>query len=131
MAFFQTAPNLGNQFDDDALLREYLERVLPAGKLEEHRAEYRELGEMAGGELYRSTLADRGNEPVLTAWDAWGNRVDRIEVSPLWKRAEALTVKHGLVAAGYENSCGEISLGCISSRSTTWCRHPWTSTPAP
>jgi len=109
MAFFQTPPSLGNQFDDDALLREYLERILPAETLAEHLAEYRELGEMAGGDLYRAMLADRENEPVLTPWDAWGNRVDRIEVSPLWKRAEALTVKHGLVAAGYENSCGDLS----------------------
>tara|TARA_R110002073_G_scaffold336295_2_gene531904 strand:+ start:56195 stop:57865 length:1671 start_codon:yes stop_codon:yes gene_type:complete len=109
MAFFQTPPSLGNQFDDDALLREYLERALPPAKLAEHRAQYRELGELAGGELYRAMLADRENEPVLTSWDAWGNRIDQIEVSPLWKRAEELTVKHGLVAAGYENSCGDLS----------------------
>ena len=109
MAFFQSPPSLGNQFDDDALLREYLERTLPADFLEKQRPEYRELGALAGGELYRAMLADRANEPVLTAWDAWGNRVDRIEVSPLWKRAEALTVKHGLVASGYENACGDLS----------------------
>ncbi len=109
MAFFQAPPSLGNQFDDDALLREYLERVLPPARLAENLAEYRELGELAGGELYHAMLADRENEPVLTSWDAWGNRVDRIEVSPLWKRAEALTVKHGLVATGYEGSCGDLS----------------------
>ena len=41
--------------------------------------EYRELGELSGGELYRLSLADLGNEPVHTTWDAWGNRIDRIE----------------------------------------------------
>jgi len=109
MAFFQTPPALGNQYDDDALLREYLERTLPADFLEEQMAEYRELGELAGGALYEASLLDRENEPVLTSWDAWGKRVDRIEVSPLWKRAEAITVKYGLVAAGYENACGHRS----------------------
>ena len=37
-------------------------------------------------------LAERRNEPVLTQWDAWGNRVDRIELTPLWRDAEALAV---------------------------------------
>ncbi len=46
------------------------------------------MGEMAGGPLYAFQLADRHNEPVHTPWDAWGNRVDRIEVSPLWRAAE-------------------------------------------
>ena len=47
------------------------------------------MGELAGGPLYAFQLADRLNEPVLTQWDAWGNRIDRIEVSPLWKRGRA------------------------------------------
>ncbi len=108
MAFFQSAPQLGNQFDDDPLLREYLERTVPADVLGEHLATYRELGELGGGELYEAALVDRLNEPVLTSWDAWGNRVDHIEVSPLWKRAEALTVKYGLVAAGYDEAFGDL-----------------------
>ena len=33
-------------------------------------------------------LADRLNEPRLTQWDAWGNRIDQIELTPLWRRAE-------------------------------------------
>jgi len=107
MAFYQTPPELGNQYDDDVLLQEHLERQLPAAVLGQTRDEYRELGELGGGELYRAALADRTNEPVLTQWDAWGNRIDDIEVSPLWKRAERLTAEHGLVAAGYESNHGE------------------------
>lgn len=109
MTFFQAPPELGNQYDDDALLQEYLQRTLPADFLESQISEYRELGELGGGELYHEMLADRLNEPVLTPWDAWGNRIDAIEVSPLWKRAEALTVERGLVSAAYENPCGDLS----------------------
>ena len=43
------------------------------------------------------SLADRDNEPVLTQWDAWGQRVDRIEVSPLWREAHVLAATHGMV----------------------------------
>ena len=109
MAFFQDPPRLGNQYDDDALLREYLARVLPAEALAAHEAEYRELGEMGGGELYRLMLEDRLNEPVLTQWDAWGQRIDHIEVTSLWKRAQVLTAQHGLVAAAYERELGDLS----------------------
>jgi alkylation response protein AidB-like acyl-CoA dehydrogenase len=67
------------------------------------------MGELAGTELYRLQLADRANEPVLTHWDAWGNRVDRIEVSPLWQRAERIAAGHGVVAAAYERRHGRFS----------------------
>ena len=57
---------------------------------------------MAGGPLYAFQLADRLNEPVHTPWDAWGNRIDRIEVSPLWRAAEQLAARSGLIALPYE-----------------------------
>lgn len=109
MAFFQEAPALGNQYDDDSLLKEYLRRTLPAEFLAKELPIYRKLGELAGGELYQAMLDDRLNEPVHTPWDAWGKRIDHIEVTPLWKRAEAITVEYGLVALGYENPCGDLS----------------------
>ncbi|MBT8493726.1 MAG: acyl-CoA dehydrogenase family protein, partial [Deltaproteobacteria bacterium] len=107
MAFFQSPPQLANQFDDDPLIREYLAHKLGAGDLAKLEAEYRELGELAAKDLYRAMLEDRLNEPVLTHWDPWGHRIDHIEVSPLWKRAQRLSAEHGLVAAGYESELGD------------------------
>jgi acyl-CoA dehydrogenase len=107
--FFQDPPRLGNQYDDDALLREYLSRVLPADALSAFEPEYRALGELGGGGLYSAMLADRLNEPVHTQWDAWGTRVDRIEVSPLWQKAQILAAERGLVAAAYERAAGDLS----------------------
>ena len=109
MAFFQEAPRLGNQYDDDALLREYLGRTLPPSLLASLEPELRHLGELAAGPLYDLQLADRLNEPMLTQWDAWGRRVDRVEVTPLWREAQALTATHGLVAIAYERQNGELS----------------------
>ena len=43
---------------------------------------------------------------MLTQWDAWGKRIDQIVVSPLWREAERLAAKHGLVATGYEPALG-------------------------
>jgi acyl-CoA dehydrogenase len=77
--------------------------------LAEIAPEFDAMGDLAAGELYRLQLADRANEPVLTQWDAWGNRIDRIEVSPLWIRAERIAADHGLVAAAYERRHGQLS----------------------
>lgn len=107
--FNQPAPALGNQYDDDRVLRAYLRRVLPPDVQTEVEPALRELGELAGGELYRMQLADRRNEPVLTQWDAWGERVDRIEVSPLWRVAERVAAERGVVAAAYEGAYGRFA----------------------
>lgn len=109
MAFFQDPPRLGNQYEDDALLREYLARVMPPDALEAIEPELRELGAMGAGPLHEFEAADRLNEPRLTQWDPWGNRVDLVEISPLWKHAERLSAERGLVAAAYERKLGPLS----------------------
>ncbi len=107
--FNQSPPELGNQYEADRVLRSYLRRILPPEVLRAIEPELHQMGALAGGELYRLQLADRLNEPVLTNWDAWGNRIDQIEVSPLWQRAEKLAAEFGLVAAAYERSHGRFS----------------------
>jgi acyl-CoA dehydrogenase len=105
MAFFQDPPRLGNAFDEDPLLGDHLARVAPelaaavAGELSE-------LGALSAGPWYQASLADRRNEPVLTQWDPWGHRIDHIEVTSVWKEAQAIAARWGLVAAGYEEKWG-------------------------
>ena len=109
MLFQQPPPTLGNQFDDDRVLRSYLARVCPPEMLNEITPSLSEMGRLAGGELYQLQLADRLNEPRLTQWDAWGNRVDQIELTPLWRVAERIAVEHGVVAIAYERKHGALS----------------------
>lgn len=106
MPFKQEPPALGNQYADDRALRSYLRRALPAGVLREVESSLHDLGELAGGELYRMQLAERLQEPRLVRWDAWGERVDAVEVTPLWRAAERLAAEHGLVATAYERRHG-------------------------
>jgi alkylation response protein AidB-like acyl-CoA dehydrogenase len=68
-----------------------------------------ELGQLAGGNLYQMQLADRPNEPTLIQWDAWGHRIDKVEVTPLWLEAERIAVEYGLVATAYEQRHGSLS----------------------
>ncbi|HFE65652.1 MAG TPA: acyl-CoA dehydrogenase [Chloroflexi bacterium] len=104
--FNQPPPVLGNQYEDDRVLRSYLRRVLPPEALAEIEPSLQALGELSGGELYQMQMADRLNEPILTQWDAWGNRIDQIELTPLWQKAERLAAEFGVVAAAYEGRYG-------------------------
>ncbi len=105
MPFFQEPPRLGNQFDDDPLLPSWIARHIPEAHHGEVATELHQLGDLAV-EYYGKQLLDRLNDPVLTQWDPWGNRIDRIDVSPLWQEAQVLAARHGMVAAGYEARLG-------------------------
>src|SRR5688500_16366971 len=109
MHFQQTPTQLGNQYEDDRVLRSYLARVLPADMLREIEVSLAEMGRLAGGELYQLQLADRLNEPRMTQWDAWGNRIDKIELTPLWGEAERVAVEHGVIASACEQKEGSLS----------------------
>ncbi len=106
---FQEPPKLGNQYHDDRVLRSYLARVLPVEMRRDIEEPLAEMGRLAGADLYELQLADRLNEPTLTQWDAWGNRVDTIELTVLWRLAERIAAEHGVVATAYEQQHGSFS----------------------
>ena len=110
--FNQPAPQLGNQYDTDRVLRSYLRRVVPDALMADSEPALREMGEMAGGELYKLQLADRPNLPKLTQWDAWGERIDHIDVTAIWKRAEHLAAEFGVVALAYDRAYGRFARTC-------------------
>ncbi len=104
--FNQSPPELGNQYDDDRPLRSLLARHLPADVHAAIAPSLREMGHLAGSELLRMQAEDRLNEPELIQWSPWGERIDRIEITPLWKRCEVIVPEHGVVAAAYEPTHG-------------------------
>lgn len=110
--FNQPPPALDNQYSDDRVLRSYLRRVLPAEIFHAIEPSLLELGRLAGDDLYRLQLVDRHNEPTLTQWDAWGERIDAIAVSPLWRVAERLAAEYGLIATAYDGAYGRFARPC-------------------
>jgi alkylation response protein AidB-like acyl-CoA dehydrogenase len=101
MSFVQAPPQLGNQYLEDRVLRSYLRRTLPAATLAAIEADLHDLGAYAAEAWLRARGRERA-EPRLVQWDAWGERVDRIELTPAWHEAQPLAARHGLVAAGHE-----------------------------
>lgn len=110
MAFVQRAPSLEDPYATDRVLRSYLSRMFGKSEAHEHlESQLKRLSAVVREELYPLQLADRLHEPVLTSWDPWGNRIDHIEVTPLWKRARELAAQFGLVATGYEKDFGTLN----------------------
>jgi acyl-CoA dehydrogenase len=109
MTFVQAPPQLGNQYEDDRVLRSYLHRALPDDVRAEIEPQLAAMGKRAGADLYVQQLAERELEPQVIQWDAWGNRIDLIEVTPLWREAERIAAEQGLVAIAYERSQGAYS----------------------
>jgi acyl-CoA dehydrogenase len=103
--FNQPPPSLGNQWQDDAALRSLLARRLPPEVLAEITPSLDRMGALAA-QLHPLQLSDRENEPVHTQWGAWGERIDHIEVTEVWKRAEVIAAEEGVVATAYERKHG-------------------------
>jgi alkylation response protein AidB-like acyl-CoA dehydrogenase len=109
MSFFQEPPSLGDPFARDVVLRAFLANHLPAEVLAEIEPSLREMSGLASGPLYELLRADEGALPVLTSWDPWGRRVDRIELTHLWKETLRISAEKGLVAIPYERRHGAFS----------------------
>jgi alkylation response protein AidB-like acyl-CoA dehydrogenase len=105
MPFVQAPPVLSNQYLDDRVLRSYLRRVLPPATLHAIESDLTDLGEYAANAWTLARSRER-SEPKLTQLSAWGERIDRVELTPAWVAAQPLAAKHGLVAAGYETTHG-------------------------
>jgi alkylation response protein AidB-like acyl-CoA dehydrogenase len=102
MPFLQDPPHLPHPFHDDRVLRSYLARVFPDRARQEATDQLVALGDIAGGRLHDLMMEDRLAEPRLVQWDAWGRRVDRIELTRVWQAAREVAATFGLVATPYE-----------------------------
>ena len=108
--FFQDPPRPPeNSWVSDPFLRGYLARHLPPDVLRSAEPALAETGRLAGGPLYDRLASNPDAEPSLTSFDPWGKRVDRIELTPLWKDAARLAAELGLVALPYERTYGPAS----------------------
>ena len=109
MSFFQTPPTLPHGYTSDRVLRGYLARTMPKDALAAIEPQLTRCGGLASGRIYELLLGDLRAEPELTQWDAWGHRVDRIELTPLWKEMQTIAAEEGLVATAYERKSGALS----------------------
>ncbi|MFK2903365.1 acyl-CoA dehydrogenase family protein [Dyella ginsengisoli] len=101
MAFLQDAPQLPHPFRSDRVLRSLLDRTVSAERRAALDADLDALGDYALHAWHRTGESVR-HKPVLTTWDAWGRRVDRIELTDAWREGPGNTTRHAVLAAGHE-----------------------------
>ncbi|MDI3261949.1 MAG: acyl-CoA dehydrogenase family protein [Fulvimonas sp.] len=101
MAFLQDPPQLDHPYRSDRLLLDLLDRHLPTERREALDADLDALGHYAL-KAWQRERASTPKKPLFTAWDAWGRRIDRIELTPAWQEGAWLTTRHALLAAGHE-----------------------------
>src|SRR5256714_12988187 len=104
--FFQDPPRLGNQYDDDALLRAYLRWRLPVSMHAEIEPDLHRLGHRVVTDILALGEAGEMSPPRHVPYDAWGRRVDRIETSDAWRELDHISATEGIVATGYERIHG-------------------------
>lgn len=100
--FFQEPPQLGNQYDDDRVLRSFLRHYLAPQALAEAEPALRRLGARAACEMIDLAREAEQAPPVLVPFDAWGRRIDLIRVSPAWRTLHRIAAEEGIVATAYE-----------------------------
>ncbi|MCX7513898.1 acyl-CoA dehydrogenase family protein [Frateuria hangzhouensis] len=101
MDFLQTAPQLVHPYRNDRTLLALLDRAVPPDRRSALDADLDALGDYAQLAWERARRSTP-RTPVLTQWDAWGQRVDRIELTTAWQEGPQLTTRHAILAAGHE-----------------------------
>jgi putative acyl-CoA dehydrogenase len=107
--FFQDPPSLGNQFDEDPLLRGYLRWRLPASMCDEIEPDLHRLGQRVVTDIAALGEAAEASPPRHVPYDAWGRRIDRIDTSDAWRELHGISATEGIVATAYERAHGVYS----------------------
>lgn len=107
--FTQSAPQLTNEYTNDVFLQDYLKVNLPQEMMEEIRPDLEQFGHRVVTEVQEYGILCENNPPKLISYNAWGDRVDEIQVRPEWNELRRVAAEEGLVAIGYERKYKEYS----------------------
>lgn len=109
MDFYQIAPDFGHPYQEDEILKEFIERTFSGNDLSMVQEDLERFGGRIISELEKLAVAAEAHQPVHVPYDPWGKRIDEIKVSDAWKKLNDIAATEGIVAAGYERKFGELS----------------------
>lgn len=104
--FFQNPPHLGNQYDEDRVLKKYLQWKLPVDILPDIIPGLQQLGQRAVTDIYHLGQEAEAMPPQHIPYDPWGRRIDYIKVSPAWQALDRIAAEEQLIATGYKREHG-------------------------
>lgn len=104
--FFQTGPRLGNQYQEDRVLRQLLHRLCPEDVVGEMEPDLIRWADRTATEVAPLGRDAETHPPVHVPYDPWGRRIDQIDTSRGWVELDRISAEEGLVAIGYERKLG-------------------------
>lgn len=104
--FFQTPPQTGNRFHTDPTLRLALQWRLPDAVFQAASPALENMGRLAADTMPPLAEQAENNPPRHLPYDAWGRRVDRVEVDESWLELVRLGQRQGLVSLPHEDPYG-------------------------
>lgn len=100
--FFQTGPRLENTFQSDPLLKKWMTKKLTRPHQEEALLQLDRCGAKAILQWSEFSKDAQKNIPRHVPFDAWGRRIDHIEMSNGWRELEKEAAREGIVATAYD-----------------------------
>lgn len=130
--FFQSPPQVLNQFYDDAALQRAIAMFLPSSVRELVQPELSAFGDKVLSKQVLHWIADaEKNPPYLRTWDTWGKRRDELVTSEGWRCLQDIGIEEGMVAIGYENHYAEHSRVFHFAKYHLWCgSSAWVNCPS-
>ncbi|PNP76157.1 hypothetical protein FNYG_10446 [Fusarium nygamai] len=120
--FFQTPPNVLNQFYDDTALRRGLTLFLPKEILDDVSPDLASFGaKVLSPQVLGWVLDAERNTPYVKTLDSWGRRRDELITSEGWRNLQAFGIAEGIVAIPYENQYAEYSRVYHFAKYALWC----------
>jgi alkylation response protein AidB-like acyl-CoA dehydrogenase len=99
--YVQSAPALPDVYATDPVLRSWMRRLLGDDGFAAAEGRLKNLAAEVMGPLRAAHAEAEAHPPILHQYDGWGDRVDRVEVSPGWERLRVAAAEHALVALPY------------------------------
>lgn len=120
--FFQTPPNVQNQFHDDAALNRALTLFIPTNIIERIAPDLDLFGTKVLSPKVLGWVFDaERNTPYVKTFDSWGRRRDELITTEGWRNLQALGQAEGMVAIPYENKYAEYSRVYQFAKYALWC----------
>ncbi|KIV99653.1 uncharacterized protein PV09_08710 [Verruconis gallopava] len=108
--FFQQAPSLEHPFQDDYVLRRIFDLHLPASIRREISSDLDAFGSLVVSPYVYSLVADaERNPPSISTHTTFGVPKSELHTGRGWRELQALGIKEGIVAIGYEGKHGQYS----------------------
>jgi alkylation response protein AidB-like acyl-CoA dehydrogenase len=102
--FHQDPPHIFNPYLSDTTLQDILETWLPSEVLKAIKIPLQQFGYRCITEVKELGEQCEKNPPKLHQYDAWQNRVDKIETCEAWKKLHDISAEEGLIRIGYKRN---------------------------